>query len=72
MPELIHDSQREKDVQNLCNAILYIGITSTGDYGSGGECPFCLTDCRWDASMDEFTHKPDCAYLIAKDISTNQ
>lgn len=64
--------QREKDIQTLCNAILYLYPTDTGDYGSGGECPFCKEDCshRIDYLKDA-PHKVDCPVLIAKDLTTN-
>jgi hypothetical protein len=62
--------QREADIQKLCNAVLEKGIESTGDHGPGGQCPFCYVSCGWNQQMHEFTHKPDCAYLIAKDLST--
>lgn len=64
-------TDREKDIQKLCQGILEMGIQSTGDYGPGGECPFCFEPCSWNASLDEVEHKLDCIYLIAKDLSTN-
>lgn len=63
-------NEREKDIQKLCKGVLETGVQSTGDYGRGGECPFCRMDCRWDASLDEIEHEADCIYLIAKDLST--
>lgn len=64
------DEQREKDIQALCDGVLSSGIESTGDYGQGGQCPFCLKDCRWDANIRNIEHERDCIYLIAKDLST--
>lgn len=64
------DNQREKDIQTVCSAILSIGIDSTGDYGPGGQCPFCCAPCRWNDDISEVSHKLDCAYLVAKDLST--
>ena len=64
------DEQREKDIQTICNGILNMCVKSTGDYGMGGECPFCGIDCRWNDSLDCIKHEPDCIYLIAKDVST--
>jgi hypothetical protein len=62
--------EREKDIQRLCNAVKEMSIQSTGDYGSGGQCPFCYKDCRWDANdVMEIDHEPHCAVLIAKDLS---
>lgn len=62
---------REKDIQAICTAILDFGIQDTGDYGSGGRCPFCYIDCNWNAEMKEIEHSANCVYLIAKDLSTN-
>jgi hypothetical protein len=62
--------QREKDIQSICEGVLIIGIRSTGDYGPGGECPFCFSPCSWNAAMDEVIHEQNCIYLIAKDLST--
>lgn len=47
-----------------------MNVESTGDYGMGGQCPFCLKDCRWNDELDKIKHEPDCIYLIAKDLST--
>lgn len=69
---------REKDIQALCISVLYMS-TKFYDNPNGGyesTCPFCYT--RVDrggsddiqASMGELEHKPNCAYLIAKDLST--
>lgn len=65
------DEEREKDIQLLCSAILNMDIQSTGDYGSGAQCPFCYKDCRWDANnVNEIEHEKNCAVLIARDLST--
>lgn len=64
--------EREADIQTLCDAVLCLLPQSTGDYGMGGCCPFCLKDCRWDANnLDSIEHEPNCAVLIAKDLRTN-
>ena len=64
--------EREKDIQKLCNGVLMTDIRSTGDYGSGGQCPFCYAECKWDAnSVSEIEHTPDCIVLIAKDLASN-
>lgn len=66
------DEQREKDIQTLCEAVINHQIESTGDYGSGGQCPFCLKDCAWNAEdVSKIEHETDCVVLIAKDLSTN-
>lgn len=63
--------QREKDIQSLCDAVVQISPISTGDSGSGAMCPFCYCGIHWNASnLSDGKHKPDCAYLIAKDLST--
>ena len=64
-------SEREKDIQTVCNSIINSGVRYTGDAGSGAECPFCYKSCRWDEnSLNEVEHEPDCVYLIAKDLVT--
>lgn len=68
---MTNDEQREKDIQALCAGILSMSVESTGDYGDGGQCPFCLNSCSWNADLSKITHKSDCIYLIAKDLSTN-
>lgn len=65
------DDKREQDIQKLCEGVLIIDVTQTGDSGMGGQCPFCRRACRWDDSMDDVIHENDCIYLIAKDLSTN-
>lgn len=66
------DEQREKDIQALSEAVKHHHIESTGDYGSGGQCPFCNKSCAWNAEdVSEIEHEPDCVVLIAKDLSTN-
>jgi len=62
--------QREKDIQTVCRGVIDSGIDSTGDYGPGGQCPYCFTPCSWNDSMDDFKHKDDCIYVIAKDLMT--
>jgi hypothetical protein len=66
-----HSEEREKDVQRVCRWVLSRNTASTGDYGRGGECPFCYVKCWWDDDIKDITHKPNCVYLIAKDLTTN-
>lgn len=66
--KLIHDDDREADLQKILSAIMSISVTDTGDRGTGAKCPFCLSDCAWNDSMEDFKHEPDCVYLIAKDL----
>ena len=71
--------QLEKDIQKLCKCVLNIE-PNTYDNPNGcyeTTCPFCNAyDSRgggkgsiW-ATMNELKHDIDCAYLIAKDLST--
>ena len=65
----VTSDDREKDIQTICNHIITMSIQSTGDYGSGGQCPFCYKDCRWDANdVSEIEHESNCIYLIAKEV----
>lgn len=72
---------REKDIQALCNAVLYMSAVHwdnpNGAYESS--CPICHAMVKSGSDgngfpdfkdMDEIKHKFDCAYLIAKDLST--
>tara|TARA_R110000851_G_scaffold148191_1_gene288529 strand:+ start:972 stop:1205 length:234 start_codon:yes stop_codon:yes gene_type:complete len=63
---------REKDIQALCKEVLgtipNIQYTHKGDYS---QCPFCSVEVRYEEyDMSELKHKPNCGYLIAKDLST--
>lgn len=79
MSNVQKDDQREKDIQALCDAVLYMSADYWDNPNGGYEskCPFChASESRggggriW-ASMSELDHKKDCAYFIAKDLSTN-
>jgi len=63
------DNQRELDIQALCQAVKDTPLHCTGDYGSGYECVFCSAPAWYKDDMSTTHHKPDCAYLIAKDLS---
>lgn len=64
--------EREQEIQKLSHAVLELYPHSTGDSGSGAECPFCLKECRWDAEkLEDIRHELDCVVLIAKDLTTN-
>lgn len=68
---LLHSEERENDVQTVCNRVVTMNIQSTGDSGSGGQCPFCYKDCLWCANdVSEIEHEKHCIVLIAKDIIT--
>mgnify|MGYP003599001533 FL=1 len=76
----VHSEQREIDVQKLCKVVLYTSPDCWDNPNGAYEttCPFCYAKehrgggkgSNW-ASMSELDHKSDCAYLIAKDLSTN-
>ena len=74
------DEQREKDIQELCRQVLEMPSefwdNPNGAYES--TCPFCYVieyrgggDKKYHARMNELEHEGNCAYLIAKDLSTN-
>ena len=73
------DKQREKDIQELCKQVLNANTefrdNPFGAYES--TCPFCsVTEYRggtenYHADISEIKHEQNCAYLIAKDLSTN-
>ena len=66
---MAENKDREADIETLCQGVLMLDIKSTGDSGSGGCCPFCYADCRWDAeNVSEILHEVDCIVLIAKDL----
>ena len=65
------DKDREKDINQLCKAVLELAPRNTGDSGTGAECPFCFEEGNWDGDISDLKHDLDCAYLIAKDLSTN-
>ncbi len=65
------DTDREKDINQLCKAVLELAPRNTGDSGTGAECPFCFGEGNWDGDISDMKHDLDCAYLIAKDLSTN-
>lgn len=73
----ITDSNREKDILDLCKSV--IGASAhcyddpNGPYTT--TCPFCKSKWYGDykkswATMSEISHYQDCAYTIAKDLST--
>ncbi len=65
------DTDREKDINQLCKAVLELAPRNIGDSGTGAECPFCFEEGNWDGDISDMKHDLDCAYLIAKDLSTN-
>tara|TARA_R100000951_G_scaffold115358_3_gene123194 strand:- start:384 stop:581 length:198 start_codon:yes stop_codon:yes gene_type:complete len=64
------DKEREKDIQALCEAVLATNIDLNHNSGHNW-CPFCWSE-TYSEEMENVEHKQDCAYLIAKDLSTKQ
>ena len=64
------DHQREEQIKKMRDSILNMCVQSTGDSGMGGECPFCGNSCKWDDSLFDIEHEPDCVFLIARDLKT--
>ena len=71
--------QREKDIIKLCEAVLNTSPEYWDNPNGAYEatCPFCHAEEHrggggeiW-AKMSELDHSSNCAYLIAKDLSTN-
>jgi len=71
MKELLTD--REKDVLELCRQVI---STIPNQYynwhgADSSTCPFCYSKVEyiWD-QLSGIKHEENCAYLIAKDLST--
>lgn len=77
--KIIENSGRDNDILKLSEAVLNASPNCWDNPNGAYEttCPFCdVTEHRgggkgsvW-ASMSELQHKQECAYLIAKDLST--
>lgn len=63
----VHDEQREKDLQVVCDAVIDLMELMDVKYPKGHWCSFCDAHCDHYKSIP---HKPDCAYLIAKELKT--
>ena len=68
--------QREKDIQELCKQILEMPSefwdNPNGTYEFS--CPFCSAIeymVGFNMDISKLKHDNNCAYLIAKDLSTN-
>ncbi len=65
---------RDKDILKLCKKVL--SASPSWSYNPNGAdyntCPFCYKE-RYGEScdMEDIEHDIDCAYFIAKDLSTN-
>jgi len=70
----VHSPEREADVQKLCDAVLNTGLSFhyNPNGADWGNCPFCWAEYHNENfEMSDIKHKPECAYHIAKDLSTN-
>ena len=70
--------EREKQIQELCGKVKNANPNFFDNPNGGYEntCPFCYAMAYGssqspEVDMDEIKHDTDCAYLIAKDLSTN-
>ncbi len=69
---------REDDIKILCIAVLNVS-PSFWDNPNGGyenSCPFCYNVAYGDSKsysreMSDIKHNHGCAYLVAKDLTTN-
>lgn len=63
------DINRERDILSLCKSVLNIDVHFWDNPKS--RCPFCNA-VQWsdNVSMAELKHAQDCAYTIAKDLTT--
>lgn len=73
-----HLDARERDIQKLCKQVLSLKPYKydTVMYNAS-VCKFCDAEKFWANRRDEpqtedIEHKPNCAYLIAKDLSTGR
>lgn len=68
-------NEREKDIQALATAVLEMSTISWDNPNGPYECtcPICYERVygTLTADMSEIKHSPNCAYLIAKDLTTN-
>lgn len=61
---------REKDIQELCKQVLN-NCHVDHDWNNGIiSCPFC-GEKSYGEEIEDIIHDSNCAYLIAKDLSTN-
>lgn len=74
-PAPVHDEQREKDVQELCKAVLnaYPDTYYNPHGADSTTCPFCSKRVDYaEAEIADISHATTCGYFIAKDLSTKQ
>lgn len=76
-----HDENREREVQELCRLVIEEDVEfDFSDYGPDVYyCPYCCARTltrdvpKRNVTLADIKHDPDnCAYLIAKDLSTNR
>lgn len=71
---IVHSPEREADLQKLCSAVTNVGLSFhyNPNGADWGNCPFCWAEYHnEDFTMEDIKHEPNCAYFIAKDLSTN-
>jgi len=62
---------RETDIQKLCKQVLEECYPNENYNNGETSCPFCAESTyKNNAGMQDIKHDADCAYLIAKDLST--
>lgn len=64
---------RDEEILKLCKGVL--NASPSVYYNPNGAddstCPFCGAKVLWaDAEIEDINHDLDCAYLLAKDLST--
>jgi hypothetical protein len=76
MKEVNHSIEREHELQQLCKQVLSANPNTYYNLNGADEttCPFCYkknytTGCNID--IEDITHETNCAYNIAKGLSTN-
>lgn len=64
---------REKDIQQLCRQALKAApnVYHNSNGADISTCPFCRKEIEYaEYNISEIKHDRNCAYLIAKDLST--
>jgi len=70
----VSSPERERDILELCNQVLNASpaVYYNPNGADDSTCPFCHERVYYaDADISEIKHSTNCAYLIAKDLSTN-
>lgn len=65
---------RENEIQKLCKSVLDMSANFYNNPNGADTttCPLCSKTVYGDeVEMSGIPHKPECGYLIAKDLSTN-